>query len=405
MSTSIKHWRLLGAIILLTLSTVAESSMMISPHGAGRNADLAGITVAAPDDGESALMTNPAGVVSKAKNEALIAIYPGVFEMSYKNPATGYDGRGRKDFAAMGLWYGLGEIRDWSLGFGVYGNLGAAFNLPFAPEIGQSSPYLGEVGIMNFGFNAGRQLTPDLRFGIQLAPQFGMLKMRMPTPLGDVHLKAKGFGISASTGLIYALTDKVSLGLAYRTPGVAKFRGDAHVGNIGQRDSITFVSPQSITAGLAYQSSEKLRLLSQLVWTRYTDFERARVEFHKTAALNGPLLSSTTNRVRWGVAMEYEFIPRHTLRAGFTSEKPMIADSAVSPMMFDHDDDMLMAGYERDFDTWRLGFSAGYMWIKSRQISVADNPNFPGTYKSSSIQAYGTSSPISVGARVTWKVR
>lgn len=397
MNTSIKHWRLLGAILLLTVSTVAESSMIVAPHGAGRDADLAGVVVAAPDDGESALMANPAGVVSKAKNEALLAIYPGVFKVGYKNPVTGYDAHGSKDFAAMGFWYGLGEIRGWSLGFGAYGSLGAAFNLPEAPGIGQTSRYLGEMGIMNFGFNVGRQLTQDLRFGVQLAPQFGMQKLSMPTPLGDVHLKAKGFGLSASAGLVYTLTDKVSLGLAYRTPGVAKFRGHARVGNIGQDDSITFVSPQSITAGLAYQSSKKLRLLSQVVWTRYEDFERGRIEFHKTTALNSPMLSSTTNRVRWGVAMEYEFIPGHTFRTGFTHSKAMITDSAVSPMMYDNDNDMVMAGYEVDFDTWRLGFTTGYVRNKDRQISVADNPNFPGTYKSSM--------PISPGVRVTWKVR
>jgi long-subunit fatty acid transport protein len=397
MNAHIKQWRLLAATSLLMVSTVAESSMIVAPHGAGRDADLAGVVVAAPDDGTSALLINPAGVVSKARDEIEFGIYPGKFKVSYKNPVTGYNDHGSKDFYALGFWYGMGEINGWSLGVGAYGSLGAAFNLPAAPGIGQTSPYLGEVGIINFAINAGRQLTPNLRFGVQVAPQFGIQKMRSPSPLGDISLRADGFGLGASAGLVYDVTDKMSFGLAYRTRGVARLSGDAHVGNVGQKDSIKFVSPQSITAGLAYQPADKLRLLGQLVWTRYTEFEQSLLEFHQSTMLTMPLVSKATNRLRLGAALEYEFIPKHTFRTGFTHSKAMIADSAVSPMMYDHDNDMIMAGYEMDFDTWRLGFSTGYLKNKDRTISVAANPNYPGTYKSSS--------PVSVGVRVIWQNR
>lgn len=397
MNIKIGRLHLWGAIPLLIASTVAESSLIVAPHGAGRDSDLAGVVVAAPDDGGSASLVNPAGVVSKARNEAMLAILPGTFRVSYKNPAMGYDDHGSTNYVALNAWYGLGEIRGWSLGVGAYGSLGAAFNLPTAPGIGQTSPYLGEMGIMNVGLNAGRQLTPNLRFGVQLSPQFGMQKMRMPTPMGDAHLKAKGFGLSAAAGLVYTLTDTVSLGLAYRTPGLARLSGDARVGNVGQDDSVNFVSPQSIAAGLAYQPAENLKLLGQLTWTRYTDFERGDIQFHQTTALNSPILSRAINRVRWGVAMEYELIPRHTFRAGFSHSKAMIPDEALSPMMYDHDNDMIMAGYEVDFDTWRLGFTTGYAKNKERNVSMADNPMFPGTYKSTS--------PLSLGVRVIWQNR
>jgi len=72
--------------------------MIVAPHGAGRDADLAGVVVAAPDNGTSALLINPVGVVSKAKNEAEFAIYPDTFKVSCKDPVTGYDGHGEKNF-------------------------------------------------------------------------------------------------------------------------------------------------------------------------------------------------------------------------------------------------------------------------------------------------------------------
>ena len=189
--------RLAGLAALLTLSCGAESSLIVAPHGAGRDSDLAGVVVASPEDGSSALISNPAGVVSRARDEALVAITPVTFEMSYKNTVTDYDGDGSKDAFALGLWRGLGERAGWSMGAGVYGSLGTAFDLPASPEIGQTSPYLNESGVLNFGLNAGRQLTPDLRFGIQIAPRYGTQKLKSPSPLGDIDFDTQGFGVGS----------------------------------------------------------------------------------------------------------------------------------------------------------------------------------------------------------------
>ncbi len=388
--------RLAGLAALLTLSFVAESSMIVAPHGTGRDSDLAGVVVASPDDGSSALISNPAGVVSHAKHEMLVAITPLTFEMAYKNAVTGYDEDGSKDAIALGLWHGLGETAGWSMGVGVYGSVGTAFDLADAPEIGQTSPYLNESGVLNFGLNAGRQLTPNLRFGIQIAPRYGMQKMKSPSPLGDVSFKTQGFGIGASAGLVYSPADELSFGLAYRTPGIMKFEGDGRVGNVKQDLTVTMITPQSVTLGAAYDWSDRLRLLSQVVWTRYEDFERGEKEFEVTTQLDGPVISNTRNRTRLGVALEYQVKPGHYFRAGFTQGKAMIEDEALTPTLFDHDNDMLMLGYEVDRGGWRLGVSGGFATFKSRKVSAAENPYFPGVYKSET--------PFSVGLRFTRSV-
>jgi len=394
MTSKMAITRLAGLAALLTLSSVAQGSLIVAPHGSGRDSDLAGVVVASPDDGSSALISNPAGVVSRARDEALVALTPITFKMSYKNPVTGYDEDGSKGAFALGLWRGLGERAGWSMGVGVYGSLGTAFDLPNSPEIGQTSPYLNESGILNFGLNAGRQLTPDLRFGIQIAPRYGTQKIRSPSPLGDIDFETQGFGIGASAGLVYSPADELSFGLAYRTPGIIKLEGDGRVGSVKQDLTVTMITPQSVTLGAAYDWSDRLRLLSQVVWTRYKDFERGDREFEITTQLDGPLVSNARNRARLGVAFEYEVKPGHHFRAGFTQGKAMIEDDALTPTLFDHDNDMIMAGYEIDMGGWRLGVTGGYAWLKSRKVSIAENPYFPGVYKSET--------PLSVGLRVTW---
>ena len=396
MISKISVTRVAGLAALLTLSSVAESSLIVAPHGAGRDSDLAGVVVASPDDGSSALLNNPAGVVSRARDEAMVAIAPFTIDTTYKNPETGYDGDGSTDAFALGLWRGLGERGGWSMGVGVYGSLGTAFNLPSSPEIGQTSRYLNETSILNFGLNVGKQLTPELRFGIQIAPRYGTQKIKSPSPFGDIDFDTQGFGIGASAGLVYSPADELSFGLAYRTPGRIELEGDGRVGGVKQDLTTTMITPQSVTIGVAYDWSDRLKLLSQVVWTRYKDFERGDNDFEITRELDGPLVSNTRNRSRFGVALEYEVKPGHYFRAGFTQGKAMIEDEALKPTFFDHDSDMIMAGYEVDMGGWRLGGNAGYAKLKNRKVSSAENTHFPGTYE--------TDISVTVGLILTWEL-
>ena len=147
-------------------------------------------------------MINPAGVVSRARDEALVAVLAFSFNASYANEATGYDGKSARTPVALDLWYGLGEYAGWSFGVGAYGALGAAFDLPADPDNGQTSPFTGELAILNTGLVAGRQLSPNLRFGIQLSPAYGKQRVRAPTPLGTMDFKADGLGLSGIVGLV-----------------------------------------------------------------------------------------------------------------------------------------------------------------------------------------------------------
>jgi long-subunit fatty acid transport protein len=393
-----KYSSALGALTFCAVCAAppAWSSAIEAPHGAARDADLAGNTVAAPDDGASTLLINPAGVVSRARDEALVAALAFSFNASYSNEATGYDGNSARTPIALDLWYGLGEHAGWSFGVGAYGALGAAFDLPADPDNGQTSPFTGELAILNFGLVAGRQLAPNLRFGIQLSPAYGKQRVRSPTPLGTMDFKADGMGLSGIAGLVYTPTPALSLGLAYRTTGFVDMKGDGSVGGVEQDVETHFVTPQNVTGGVAYQWSKQLRLLGQLRWIRYEDFERGDLEFEETTALDQPVMAHTRNRIRWGVALEYELVPNSMLRAGYTEGKAMIEDDAMMPIMFDLDNKMIMLGYEIDYGKFMVGFTTGYMHLETRRVSEEDNMMAPGRYTSDS--------DVSAGVRVTWKL-
>ena len=268
---------------------------------------------------------------------------------------------------------------------------------PTDPDIGLSSPYTGQLGILNFGINIGREVLPGLRVGAQLTPAHGKQRVRTPSPLGPVDVKANGFGLSSMVGVVYTPTPTWSMGLSYRSRGFIDMEGDGSVGGEQQDISVDFVTPQMLMGGVAYQWSERLNLMGQLSWMRFNDFEHGEVKFEKSPLLNQPVMTNTQNRVRWGVGLEFLTVPNSMLRIGYTESKAALSDAGMRPMMFDNDNRMLMAGYEIDYGTLMLGFNVGLTTLATRNVSAQDNPAFPGRY--------AADADMSAGIRVTWKLQ
>jgi long-subunit fatty acid transport protein len=373
-------WSVCLALALGIVSPMASSTLFISPHGSGRDAELAGNTVASPDDGSSALQFNPAGTAGVARDQATLGLVWFSVVMKYKDDTSGYDGTGSKTPIALSTWYGLGEIGGWSIGVGAFGSIGTAFDLPADPDIGITSPYIGELGILNLGVNAAREVLPGLRIGAQITPAYGRMRMLSPSPLGNVDAEAEGLGLSGMVGAVYKINPAWALGLSYRSRGFIDMKGDGSVGSTAQDVDVDFVTPQMLNGGVSYLWSERLRLLAQLSWMRHKDFERGDVEFETTTQLNQPVMMATRNQTRWGVGAEYEVVPKTFLRIGYTESEAAMKGSALMPNMFDNKNRMLMMGGEVAYGNNLVGFNIGFTAVESRNVSAAENMMFPGRY-------------------------
>ncbi len=377
-------WSTRLVILLVFVGVVnfrAEASLIQTPHTAGRDAMLAGQTVAAPKDGASSLFINPAGVVSNARNKMELAAFPSNFTARYRDPGSGYDRKSSETPILADLWYGLGSYRDWSFGFGVYGSVGTAFNFEKDPKTGVNQDYLGKLSAFNVGFNAGTKITPNLTLGIQLTPKYGRNHLKTPSPVGAVDVEVEGFGVGGTVGLLYSPGASTQLGISYRSSSEISMDGDGTVGSNFQDVELDMVTPQSITGGISYEYAPNLILMAQAKWTDYSDFERGDLRFGEDTALNQPFLSSAKPRIRWGLGVEYAVADGDWFRVGYTYEPWMIRSRALKPILSDADDAMVMVGYEITYDNWRLGFVSGYTALDERRVSSGKNPNFPGVYE------------------------
>ena len=346
------------------------------------------------DDAGSASLTNPAGVVGPLSKQIVGAVAAISFTAHYRDDRRGFDQISNETPLFINLWYGLGEVAGWHMGIGAYGSVGTAFD--FAADGGQDTPFLGKLALVNVGFLAGRQITPDLRVGLQIAPNYAEQSVKLPSPLGPVEFEGlKGAGIDGALGLVYAPSEKLSLGLSYRTRGYTRLEGDGHVGGTKQDLVLDLYTPQSVTAAFDYEAMPGLHIMGQTKWTRYDDFESGHFDFEKSDPLDQPYIANATNRFRHWLAVEYTGLSNRVLRIGYTQEPWMIEPDAVRPTLFDTADKMLMVGYEMQYESYNIGFTYGYTGGRQRDISPEQNPNFAGNYHSEIRTGFGV--------HFTWK--
>ena len=371
----------LGLAVMASMASTASASFLQLMHSGGCDGALAGNVIAAPCDGASTLLWNAAGVVGRPEEVEMGMELINV-SARYTNPDIDFDEKSTETPFMPILWGATNRVAPWYFGVGLYGSVGAAFNFNGDPDAGIPTRLLGELGIMQVGVVAGREIMPGLRVGVQVAPTMGTVKARYPSPLGPVQVDLMGWGISGTLGALYDLDELTTLGLEYRAPGII-FMMDDDVSVGAQKDEaeVDFQTPQSVGIGIGRKLTQKLRVTAQTNWTHYSEFENSKVKFDRNSALNQRIISSARSTFRYGAGLQYELTEFTRLRIGMTRESWMMEDSALTPLLYDTADTMLMLGGETESGPWVFSLNVGGDWMEDRTVSSAENPRFPGTYK------------------------
>jgi long-chain fatty acid transport protein len=366
-----------------------QASQLQLPHVGGRDGAMSGNVVAAPTDGGSVLYFNPAGVVGEPARQAMAGLQMAEMRGRYTHEAIGYTGTSSETPMAPTFWIGTDSRAPWYLGMGLYGAVGSAYDFPAEPAASVTSRLLGELGILHLGLVAGREIAPGLRLGLQVAPSFGTLEGRTPSPLGNVRFDIDGFGIVGSVGLLYDLGERTTLGFSYRTPGVVFMRGDGRVDGARDHVEIDLHTPQNVTFGIAQRMTDRLTLTVQASWAHYPDFEDGEFEFDRNPALDQKFIADARSVFRYGAGLEYAVLDWAWLRCGVSYEPWMIEASALRPTLYDVSDLMFMVGFGVQRGRWILDFQTGVVEMKDRDVSPRDQPFFPGHYDLTSPWEFG----------------
>jgi len=244
--------------------------------------------------------------------------------------------------------YRLNKQAKWNLGFGAY--------TPFGSGIKYEDDWLGQFVLREMSLKIiflqttlGYQVTEKLGIGIAHVYGFGNFYLRKGVPTADANGKygegilegeASGHGMNA--GVYYQVSDKLSIGLSYRTSvtvkeedGIATFNVPSSLDEFFPSTSFsTSISlPQVINFGVGYKLSDKTTIaydLNSIGWSVYDSLIFDFVEnTDKLEDIQSPRHYRNTYSFRLGA--EHQISDKFILRAGAYYDMTPVEDGYITP--------------------------------------------------------------------------
>ncbi len=396
----------IGTLVLsagLWTGSLVQASQLTIPGLAASDGLVVGNAVAYPFNAATALFHNPAQL-SLLPNSFSTGTFNIMFHPSYENrhgifnqlpePARGalgfrpdatrhehYDSTSREFPIAPNFGYRTDRFAPFAFGIGMYGSLGFAFNHHAGPEHGVPNNFFTEMVSVSLAPSLSYSLASNLHIGASINPTYGRMKTKSPTPAGRLDLDVRGPGVFGSVGVMYQPTDRLNLGLTYKTPGKIWMLGNARVGGRGDDASVYFNIPQNVKFGFAYRVTDRLTFAGQARWSHLSVFEDSRVRFEKNTLLNQPAVARAKDRWRLGAGLTYQVSENFMLGVGFSHEPWAIKDDALKPTLADHTDYMVGFGGQYTHGPWIFDLVGGMAArVEPRHADVGENPAFPGRY-------------------------
>jgi long-chain fatty acid transport protein len=278
---------------------------------------MGGVGIAAPQDAISAVFANPAAMCFGPYCPATEVDFAGTLFMPHSTATVTQPGlpgpattivsdSDEKVYAipAFGLSVPITSRPPfWRFGLAAYGVTGLGVDYRGTaldnPGFFGGNPLIAgeftQLQIMKFAPSIAFQPFDKVSFGLALHIDYSSLDLR--------HGSSFNYGLGAEVGMIYKVTDNLSLGLTYVSPQNVEHENVLALGV--ELHKLELESPQQVGIGAAYTLFEnKLLLEADLKWLNWAD-------------ANGYETFDWENQWVVGVGAQYKPIPKLALRAGY----------------------------------------------------------------------------------------
>lgn len=411
---------------LLTLSVITPTwAGMVDTYGIGSRATAMGGAVSAAPSPLFAPYYNPAGlsaVQSPVMAAGVLSTMPDVEITDYTVPGL-CKGENFKDATDPLIAPHMGaamRVND-SLTAGI------ALYAPWGMHIKwDKDPAKNPGAYNNYDAHYYRVvLTPTLAYTVseKLSLGAGVSLGRSETGANFIHAKYRvpfeadltdDFNVSYNLGALYRATDRLSLGLTYRSRTQAEFKGDLKMdGHTVTTVTLDYDHPEQVQGGVAYRFGADKNLLveADAVWTRWSINQEQNQRFSPALPPKAPGEGPETNLVvprnwedttKYSLGLEWTVNPTVTLRGGYIWDPTPVPDETLDFIWPDGDKHTVSLGAGFTFGAFTLDIAASYANITgTRDIdgeSKALNPSYGGLPVS--LVADGTI--LSVGTTLTY---
>ncbi len=375
-----------AAAVGLSASRVQAQGFSVYEHSAcdmGRS----GAGVANPCSGGSAIFFNPAGIVTGSGAWNLTAGVTMIPPRGSFTPDGGTTTDLVKNYIPVPAVYLTRQIGSrMAVGIGMFAPYGLTTEWPntspgrfLSYKATLAAIYLQPTVAYQFGklkFGAGLDIirtSVELHQRLDLSSQvitgtttFAALGIPAGTDFADARIHGTATSYGAHFGLIYKMSDRLSLGARYLTGVTAKGSGYAGFTQVptgiilsaGQQTALgaptnkldlilasnfstgrlttqtvsaEIALPAQFVAGIDYALSSRMHLLADAEWTNWAKFADLPMTFAKLGAKSN--FEGYRNTIGWRAALEYAMTPKATLRGGFLTHPAAAPATNVTPLL------------------------------------------------------------------------
>ena len=301
---------LLSTVFLACLSSPALAGGILIYETGQEGNGLANAGSAALANDPSVLMSNPAGIAelkgTQINANAQVILGDIRFSRDSNNQFDGNEGGNALQWLPGSSLFISHQIDDRSaIGFGMYGNFGLALDYD---DDWAGRYFTQEAAVIGVSFQPtlAHKFTDDLTVGIGPRFVYGYYRTEMAInnnllgladrPDGQLEYKDTDVGTGVNLGLLYHVSDRTQIGLAYTSKVKLEFKDSPDVRKVSNPiinaalnrldvDSLELDMniPQTATLSIAHQLDPQWKLLGSLGWQDWSDFGQIGVEVDANA--------------------------------------------------------------------------------------------------------------------------
>ncbi len=384
--------------LLMSVSTVFAAGFALPEQSASAMGMSSAFTGQADD--ASAVWYNPAALTQLDGTRVaggFVAIYP---TFTHEN-VGGTTDVGERGFHYPLFLYATHKLNDnISLGFGI--------NNPFGLSTSWSNTGSATKQVATFSSIKTTEFNPNIAYKLndKLSVAVGIAYVKLDATLRnelftgqELTLTGDGTGWGGNAAVFYKATDKLNLGLSYRSEIQIKVDGSAiyTVGGIpggGTPNSATteVTLPDLLQLGASYKATDKLTLNADFGYTWWSTYDRLVLKSN-TFLFTGS--NTITQEKQWKdvwnirIGGQYKLSDEWKLRAGYQYDKTPVPDAHFETRVPDSDRQGVSVG--AGYAVGNLTVDAAYLYVHFNTRHIADStaddgtttPNaLNGTYKS-----------------------
>lgn len=402
-----------GSILLVVFLAGPLSASGLYRNGAGGRAlGTGGAAVASTETPLAAMWANPAALAS-IEALSLEAGYIGAYgDASFRNSVNGVvdleqeAGHGAELAIALPVADSRGTVglsiipetalaSDWRYVDAPGGTNGA---VTYGRRVHRSE-IIAVRGALGLGWEINDRLAVGASVGLvyeRIEIEFPFIFQTNPGLAGFktlLDLETDGLSWNADAGMTLRLHEDLSLGLRYRSSTSLESEGDASgeagaqfaaLGATPARTDFQFDSrvnlslPDVLSAGLAWQASERLLLMGQvdwIPWSRHLDHMRVTLSNGDNPAVGSRQVDRVPvgweDRVTLRLGAEYAIDEQWALRAGYIHTSSPIPARFVTPVNAAISEHTIAAGVGYQKESWSLDLGYQVDLRKSKEVETS----------------------------------